>query len=203
MGATLKRPLRRSHPIRHSAFDIRLRESYEAASAARYGTIVFRSVPLWLSRSARSAVGEGGGLAACPSAPLAQQRQHTLPRTRRAARTPRAGVRHRTERRPHGTRITRDIPPSLPVGGACGGIRPPGRPMGGGGTGQGDRGRKSGGCAVRVPRRFPYGLASCAVTTIADLNRSAIMLRAQAPARSRRLDAAPGVPFEDRSGVGP
>jgi len=47
----------------------------------------------------------------------------------------------------------------------------------------------AGGCAVRGLRRFPYGLAGCAVTIIADLNRSAIMLRAQARARSRRLHA--------------
>jgi len=46
-----------------------------------------------------------------------------------------------------------------------------------------------GGCGVRVPRRFAYGLVGCGVTIIADLNRSAIMLRTQARARSRRLYA--------------
>jgi len=103
--------------------------------AARSGTIVFRSLPVWLSRSARSAEGEGGVLAACPAAALVAERRHSLCRTLRADRTPRAGVRSRTERRPHGTQPTWDIPLSLPVGGACGGIGRPARPMGGEGTG--------------------------------------------------------------------
>jgi len=46
-----------------------------------------------------------------------------------------------------------------------------------------------GGCAVRAPRRFPYGLAGCPVTIIADLNRSAIMPRARPRPRAHRLGA--------------
>jgi len=43
---------------------------------------------------------------------------------------------------------------------------------------------------VRIPRRSAYALAGAPATIIADLNRSAIMLRAKAWARSRRLGAA-------------
>jgi len=87
-----------------------------------------------------------------------------LCRMLRADRTPRAGVRNRTERRPHGTQATWDIPLSLPVAGACRGIRRPARPMGGEGKGQGDRGCVTGGwmretgLRSQAERRSPTGL---------------------------------------------
>jgi len=90
----------------------------------------------------------GRGPSGEDAAPLTRERGHSLSRTRRAARTTRAGVRSRTERRPHGTQITGDIPPSMPVGGGCGGIRRPARPMGGEGAGQEDLGRMARGLVL-------------------------------------------------------
>ena len=123
----------------------------------------------WGAASGRGASGEDAALASAFGLRLTQRAEESACRTGGPERhdrvlflpcltEPQRAERRRRRRRPqpHGIQNMRDIPLSMPVGSACGGIGRPARPMGGEGVGQAVAGYMPGGCMRRdrVPARW-------------------------------------------------